>query len=59
MELDELEIGDTSARPPRERDAVAGRDRRVRRLAEHLTGAAGRHQRRTRVRDSALIVVCR
>ncbi len=46
MKLDELEIGDAGAGVIRERDAVAGRHRRVGRLAEHLTGAAGRQQRR-------------
>ena len=45
MKLDELEIGDPRAGVIRQRDAVAGGDRRVRRFAEHLSGAAGREQR--------------
>ena len=46
MKLDELEIGDPRAGVIRERDAVAGGHRRIRRLAEDLSGAAGREQRR-------------
>ena len=46
MELDELQVGDARAGVIRERDAVAGRHRGVRRLAEHLAGAAGGEQRR-------------
>ena len=46
MELHELEIGDARAGAPRQRDAVAGRDRRIGRLAEDLSGAAGRQQHR-------------
>ena len=44
MKLDELEIGDARPGAVRQRDAVAGRDRRIGRLAEHLPGAAGREQ---------------
>ncbi len=51
MKLDELEIGDARAGVVRERDAVAGRDRRIRRLAEDLAGAAGREQDRARPRS--------
>ena len=50
MKLDELEIGDARAGVVRDRDAVAGRDRRIRRLAEHLPRAAGREQRTRRAR---------
>ena len=45
MELHELEVGHARAGLERHRDAVAGGDRRVRRLAKHLAGAAGREQR--------------
>ena len=45
MKLDELQVGDARARAVRHRHPVAGRDRRIRRLAEHLAGAAGRQQR--------------
>src|SRR5439155_26927298 len=40
MKLDELEIGDERARPIRQRDAIASRDRRIGGFAEDLTGAA-------------------
>ena len=53
MKLDELEIGDGRPGPVRDRDAVAGRDRRVRRLAEDLPGAARRQQRAARARRRA------
>ena len=46
MKLHELEIRHARAGPPREGDAVAGRDRRIGRFAEDLTRAAGRQQRR-------------
>ena len=57
MELDELEIGDRRTRPERHRDAVAGGDVRVGRLAVNLSGAAGReqHQGRTRGRQAAIV----
>ena len=45
MELHELEVGDAGAGAIRERDAVAGRNRRIGRLAEHLSGSAGGQQR--------------
>ena len=48
MKLHELEIGDACARMVRERDAVAGRNRGIRRLAEDLAGAAGREEHRVR-----------
>ncbi|HZW73355.1 MAG TPA: hypothetical protein VFF43_07395, partial [Caldimonas sp.] len=50
MKLDELEIGDTRTGMERQRDAVACRHRRIRRLAKHPARAARRQQRRTRAR---------
>jgi 3-dehydroquinate synthase len=44
MELDEFEIRDAGACMVRQRNAVAGRDRRIRRFAKDLSGAAGREQ---------------
>ena len=44
MKLDELEIGDRGAAVVRNRDSVACRDGRIRRLAKDLTRAAGRDQ---------------
>ena len=44
MKLDELHIGEPCARVKRDRDAIAGRHRRVRRLSENLTRPAGRQQ---------------
>ena len=41
MELEELEVGDRSARADRRGDAVRGRDRRVRRVRVELARAAG------------------
>ena len=58
MKLHELHVGDARARAIGQRDAVAGRHRRIGRLAEHLPGAAGRQQRRrarTRARLSLLV----
>jgi len=46
MELNEFQIGDAGAGSMRDRDAVAGRDRGVRRLPEDLAGAAGGEQGR-------------
>ena len=50
MKLHELEVGDARAGQKRERDAVAGGDGRIGRLAEDLSGAAGREQRGRRAR---------
>ena len=50
MKLDELEIGNAGAGVIRERDAVAGGDRRIGGLAKDLAGAACREQRTRRAR---------
>ena len=55
MELDELEIGDARAGAIRHRDAVAGRDRRIGRLAVDLPRAAGRQQHHVRPRAIASV----
>ena len=52
MKLDELEIGDAGAGVVRQRDAVAGRHRRIGRLAEDLAGAAGGQQHGWRRRQT-------
>ena len=44
VELHELEVAHLCAAPVRHREAVAGRDRGIRRLAEHASGAAGGEQ---------------
>ena len=51
MELHELEVAHLRTTPVRHREAVAGRYRGVRRLAEHASGATRRQQHGTRVRD--------
>ena len=50
MKLHELHVRDARAGQIRQRDAVAGRDRRIRRFAVHLARAAGRDQRRAGAR---------
>ena len=45
MELDELKVGDTSTGLEGDGDAVAGGDRGIRRLAKHLSRAAGGNER--------------
>ena len=52
MELHELEIAHLRAAPVRHREAVAGRDGGVRRLAEHASGAARREQHGARARHA-------
>ena len=54
MELHELEVRDARACALRHRHAVAGRHRRVGRLAEDLPGAAGREQDRARRARTAM-----
>ena len=51
MKLHELEIRHPGAGPVRHRDAVAGRHRRIGRVAVDVTGAAGRQQNRPGPRD--------
>ena len=48
VKLHELEIGDARTRMKGQRDAVTGRDRRVRRFAKHASGAAGCQERGAR-----------
>ena len=45
VELHELHVGDGNAGPKRHRDAISGRERRVRRDREALAGATGRDDR--------------
>ena len=59
MELHELEVADARARVEGERDAIAGRDRRVGGFAKHLAGPAGRQQRPRRAHASAAAPGCR
>ena len=56
MELHELEVGARDARLERERDAVAGRERRVRRDCEALPDAARREHRVDRADELDLAV---
>src|SRR5258705_3610 len=48
MKLNKFEIRDACTGVERQADPVAGRDCRIRRLAEHLARAAGRKQNRRR-----------
>ena len=51
MELDELHVHDRGARQIRDRHAIAGRDRWIRRLPVNLSRASRREQRARCPRD--------